>query len=61
MAPTAHLKSFRALMHITACLDWDIQHFNIKMAFLHGVLPETETVFMEQPSGFEDPGRSDWI
>ena len=60
-APTARLESFRALMHIAACLDWDIQHFDIKTAFLHGVLPETETVFMEQPPGFEEPGKSDWI
>ena len=48
-------------MHIAACLDWDIQHFDIKTAFLHGVLPETETVFMEQLPGFEEPGKSDWV
>ena len=59
--PTARLESFRALMHIAACLDWDIQHFNIKTAFLHGVLPEMETVFMEQPPGFEEPGKPDWV
>ena len=60
-APTARLESFRALMHIAAILDWDIQHFDIKTAFLHGILPESETVFMEQPPGFEDPDKKDWV
>lgn len=60
-APTARLESFRALMHIAAVLDWDVQHFDIKTAFLHGVLPESETVFMEQPPGFEEPGKKDWV
>jgi hypothetical protein len=35
-APTARLESFRALLHIAATLDWDVQHFDIKTAFLHG-------------------------
>ena len=60
-APTARLESFRCLLHIAACLDWDIQHVDIKTAFLHGVLPSSETVFMEQPPGFEEPGKEDWV
>ena len=39
----------------------NIQHINIKTAFLHGVLPESETVSMEQPSGFQEPGKEDWV
>ncbi len=60
-APTARLESFRSLLHIAAVLDWDIQHVNIKTAFLHGILPDFETVFMEQPPGFEAPGKEDWV
>ena len=60
-APTARLESFRALLHIAAVLDWDIQHFDIKTAFLHGVLPDDETIFMDQPPGFEEPGKEDWV
>jgi hypothetical protein len=60
-APTVHLESFRALLHIAASLGWDIQHFDIKTAFLHGVLPENETMYMEQPPGFEAPGKEDWV
>ena len=59
--PTAWLESFRLLLHVAAVLDWDIQHVDIKTAFLHGVLPESETVFMEQPSGFEAPNKEDWV
>jgi Reverse transcriptase (RNA-dependent DNA polymerase) len=49
------------LLHIAAILNWDVQHVNIKTAFLHSILPESETVFMEQPPGFEAPGKEDWV
>ena len=42
-------------------LDWDLHQFDIKTAFLHGVLPPDETMFMEQPPGFECPGKEDWV
>jgi hypothetical protein len=60
-APTARLESFRSILHIGAALDWDIQQYDIKTAFLHGVLPESETMFMEQPPGFEVLGKEDWV
>ena len=60
-APTARLESFRSILHIGASLDWDIQQYDIKTAFLHGVLPDTETMFMEQPPGFESPGKETWV
>jgi hypothetical protein len=31
------------------------------MAFLHGILPPNETMFMEQPPGFECPRKEDWV
>jgi hypothetical protein len=58
-APTARLESFRSLLHIATVLDWDIQHIDIKTAFLHEVLPNHETVFMEQPPGFAITGKED--
>ena len=60
-APTVHLESFQALLHIAASLRWDIQHFDVKMAFLHGILLENETMYMEQPPGFEVPGKESWV
>ena len=60
-APTVRLESFRTILHLAASLDWDLQQFDIKTAFLHGILPENETMFMEQPPGFEEPGKEDWV
>jgi len=60
-APTVCLESFRVLLHIAASLGWDVQHFDIKTAFLHGILPENKTMFMEQLPGFEVPGKEDWV
>jgi hypothetical protein len=60
-APTVRLESFQTILHLAASLDWDLQQFDIKTAFLHGILPEDETMFMEQPSGFEAPGKEDWV
>jgi hypothetical protein len=60
-APTARLESFHSILHLAACLDWDLQQLDIKTAFLHGVLPEEETAYMEQPHGFKEPGKKDWV
>jgi transposase InsO family protein len=60
-APTARLESFRTILHIAATLGWELQQFDIKTAFLHGVLPEDETMYMEQPPGFEVPGKEEWV
>jgi hypothetical protein len=60
-APTIRLKSFHALLHLAGTLDWDLKQFDIKTAFLHGVLPEEETMFLEQPPGFEALGKEEWV
>jgi len=60
-APTVCLESFRTLLHVAAMLDWDLWQFDIKTAFLHGVLPEEETMYMEQPEGFKEKGKEDWV
>jgi len=60
-APTVRLESFRSILHIAASLDWDLRQFDIKTAFLHGILPEDETMFMEQPYGFAAPGKEEWV
>jgi hypothetical protein len=60
-APTIRLESFHALLHLAGTLDWDLKQFDIKTAFLHGVLPEEETMFLEQPPGFEAPGKEEWV
>ncbi len=49
MAPTACLKSLHIITHITASLDWELHQFNIKTAFLNGILLEDKQQYMEQP------------
>jgi Reverse transcriptase (RNA-dependent DNA polymerase) len=60
-APTAQLESFRVLLHLAASLDWDVQQFDVKTAFLHGILPESETMFLEQPPGFAVDRKEDHV
>ena len=60
-APTVRLESFRAILHLATSLNWDLRQFDIKTAFLHGVLPKNETMYMEQPRGFEEPGKEEWV
>jgi hypothetical protein len=59
--PPVCLESFHAILHIAASLNWDIQHIDVKIAFPHGVLPETETMYMDQLPGFEEPGKENWV
>ena len=54
-------KSFRAILHVAASHGWDIQQIDVKTAFLHGVLPKEETAYLEQPEGFEEAGKSNWV
>jgi len=56
-SPTARMESWRILLHIAAVQGWDAQQIDVKTAFLYGLLPDNETQYMEQPAGFEEPGR----
>jgi hypothetical protein len=60
-APTTRLESLRVIAHIAASLNWELHQFDIKTAFLNGILPEDEQQYMEQPEGFEVPGKEDWV
>lgn len=60
-SPTARMESSRVLLHIAATNDWDARQFDVKTAFLHGVLGDDEKQYMEQPEGFKVPGKEDWV
>jgi hypothetical protein len=45
-SPTAHMESWRILLHIVASLGWDAQQIDVKTAFLYGLLPDNEVQYM---------------
>ena len=49
MAPTACLESLRAIAHIATSLNWELHQFDIKTAFLNGILPEDVLPLRRQP------------
>src|SRR6266478_2811710 len=51
-SPVARFDTVRTLMAIATLKRMSLQQFDIKTAFLHGVL--TETIYMAQPMGFDD-------
>jgi hypothetical protein len=55
------MEAFRTILSFAATNDYDAQQFDVKTAFLNGVLDEDEVQYMEQPKGFEEPGKEDWI
>ena len=49
-SPVAKLNTIRVLLSLAANLDWPLQHFDVKNAFLRGVLEEE--VYMNIPPGY---------
>ena len=60
-SPTACMESWQILLHIAATLNWDARQIDIKTAFLYGLLPEDKVQYMEQPKGFEEQGKEEWV
>ncbi|CAA7267819.1 unnamed protein product [Cyclocybe aegerita] len=57
------VRKCRPIFKIKRNEDGQIDRFKIdvKTAFLYGLLPDDETQYMEQPEGFEEPEKKDWV
>ncbi len=61
MSPTMRTESFRVILHTRVAMAWEAFQVNMKTAYLYGLLPGGEACYMEQPPGFEEPGKEDWV
>ena len=52
-ALVAKINTVRVLLSLVANLDWPLQQFDVKKAFLHGDL--TEAIYIDLPPGCNDP------
>src|SRR5699024_6600541 len=58
-APVVRQATIRILLTIAGTKNLKVQHIDVKTAFLNGELEET--VYMEQPKGFEDKENSEYV
>ncbi|WP_208346720.1 reverse transcriptase domain-containing protein, partial [Aetokthonos hydrillicola] len=61
-APTMRWGStIRAILALAALEDMELESLDVSNAYLNGVLPPGETVYMEQPEGFRDEAKWDYV
>ena len=54
-SPVVKMTSIRAMLGLVASLNLELEQMDVKTTFLHGDLEEE--IYMEQPEGFEVPGK----
>jgi hypothetical protein len=52
-SPVVKLASFRIILTIATCHDWEIESFNFVSVYLNGELDENEEIYMQSPPGYE--------
>ena len=57
-SPIAKLASFRLLLAIAVCHDWDIESFDFNGAYLNGQLDANEEIYMYSPPGYDSDGST---
>ncbi|KAG8972950.1 hypothetical protein FRC05_009366 [Tulasnella sp. 425] len=59
-APTMRWAALRTILALAAIEDMEVESIDISNAYLNGVLPENEVVYMRQPEGFQSKD-DDWV
>lgn len=58
-APVTRLETVRLLLALSAKINWEVHHLDVKTTFLNGEL--SEDVYMKQPEGFEKLGQEHMV
>ncbi|GJR84350.1 ribonuclease H-like domain-containing protein [Tanacetum coccineum] len=58
-SPVAKPATIRIVLNLAVSCDWPIHRLDVKNAFLHGHLSETD--YMHQPPGFVDPNKPNHV
>ncbi|WVZ71260.1 hypothetical protein U9M48_019869 [Paspalum notatum var. saurae] len=58
-SPVIKPATIRVVLSLALAANWSVQQLDVKNAFLHGHL--TETVYAQQPSGFVDSTKPDFV
>ena len=58
-SPVARFSAIRSLLAVAKANDYEIHQMDVATAFLNGTLDYE--IYMEQPIGFVDPDRPDWV
>jgi hypothetical protein len=53
------IATIRTILSSAISKGWSLRQFDVQNAFLHGYLEEE--IYMQQPPGYEDPTRSNYI
>jgi hypothetical protein len=59
-APTMRWAAIRSILALAAIDDMEVESIDISNAYLNGVLPADQTVYMRQPEGFQEKGEN-WV
>lgn len=57
--PVAKLNIVRVLLSLAANLDWPLQQYDVKNAFLHGDL--SEEIYMSIPPSYDTSGHTNLV
>ncbi len=56
-SPVTKMASFRTILAMAACLDWDIESFDFNGAYLNAMLDDDEELYMHKPPRYETQGE----